>query len=92
MGKNINQEEETKAVGMTENGQIPEGTDVTTEKKKWNILGKVFNKENAIRAGFFVLGVGAKIGWDLVTGGCSDLPSVDAPALPEMPIPEVKAD
>lgn len=86
MGKNNNQNEETKDLQeMTpEVNDIPEEQDNSQDVKKPNFLSKIFNKENAIRAGFFVLGVVGKIGFDMLTGGNAELPSMDAPALPDV--------
>ena len=86
MGKNNNQNEEVKDLQeMTpEVDNIPEEQDNSQDVKKPSFLRKVFNKENAIRAGFFALGVVAKLGFDMLTGGDAELPSMDAPALPDV--------
>ena len=86
MGKNNDQNEETKDLQemTSEVNDIPEEQDNSQDVKKPNFLSKIFNKENAIRAGFFGLGVVAKIGFDMLTGGNAELPSIDAPALPDV--------
>lgn len=85
MGKNNNQNEENNLQEQeTPEVNTPEEQDNPQDVKKPNFLGKIFNKENAIRAGFFVLGVVGKIGFDMLTGGNAELPSVDAPALPDV--------